>query len=264
MRRRSPTWVFVSHSKRDLDRVREVRNALEQANAEPVLFFLKCLSDHNEIDDLIKREIEARFVFLLCDSANARTSKWVQDEVAHVRSLKGRHVEVIDLDSDWKSQVEGIARLLRKATAFLSYAHADRDAVEPVRLALASRDFATWDTAQEMSAGNQWVEELDSTLEASARFGYVLHFLSQASVCSPWVSYEAKQAMFLGTGDRYIPILLDTPDIIGPSLLQLLRGHQWIDYSDRNLERLLSVLLPELGLEDTEPEADGDGLKPAP
>jgi len=71
MKRVSKAWIFVSHSSRDLEKVRRVRNAIEAAGGEPILFFLKCLSDHDEIDELIKREIEARNFFLLCDSSNA-------------------------------------------------------------------------------------------------------------------------------------------------------------------------------------------------
>ena len=41
------------------------------------MFFLKCLNDHAELHDLIRREIEARTGFLLCDSQAARQSRWV-------------------------------------------------------------------------------------------------------------------------------------------------------------------------------------------
>jgi len=102
----SKAWIFVSHSTKDLDKVRAVRNAIENIGGEPVLFFLKCLSDQDEIDELIKREIEARNFFLLCDSNNARSSKWVQEEVEHVHSLNRKRIEVINLYADWKKQLE--------------------------------------------------------------------------------------------------------------------------------------------------------------
>jgi hypothetical protein len=74
MKQTSTAWIFVSHSNRDLSKVRLVRDALEKAGAERILFFLKCLSDHDEIDGLIEREIDARYFFRLCDSANAKKS----------------------------------------------------------------------------------------------------------------------------------------------------------------------------------------------
>jgi hypothetical protein len=46
-------WIFLSHSHRDLHEVRHVRDALEAKGHQPLLFFLKCLDDDAEIDDLI-------------------------------------------------------------------------------------------------------------------------------------------------------------------------------------------------------------------
>jgi hypothetical protein len=53
-------WIFVSHSHRDLERVRRVRDALEQRGHNPLLFFLRSLDDESELDALIRREIHAR------------------------------------------------------------------------------------------------------------------------------------------------------------------------------------------------------------
>ncbi len=53
-------YIFVSHSHKDIDKVRLVRNYLEEKGAEPILFFLKSVTDDNEVADLIKREIDAR------------------------------------------------------------------------------------------------------------------------------------------------------------------------------------------------------------
>ena len=53
-------YIFLSHSHEDIEKVREIRNSLEQDGFEPLCFYLKCLSDDSEIEDLIKREIDAR------------------------------------------------------------------------------------------------------------------------------------------------------------------------------------------------------------
>ncbi len=79
MKQTSTAWVFVSHTNKDIAKVRQVRDAIEKAGAQPILFFLKCLSDHDEIDDLIKREIEARFFFAIALTQNERNGsrmKW--------------------------------------------------------------------------------------------------------------------------------------------------------------------------------------------
>jgi hypothetical protein len=261
MKQTSVAWIFVSHSTRDLEKVREVRNALEKEGAEPILFFLKCLSDHDELDDLIKREIEARYFFLLCDSASAQKSKWVQDEIDHVKSLQGRKIEKIDLDSDWQSQLAGIKNLLSNATAFFSYSHADRSVVDQVHTALVARDFATWHDVHDLSPGDRWVEKIEGAIEAAASFGFFLHFISLHSVRSRWTSHEAELAFKLDFGSRYIPILLDEPESLYDLLPEFVRNRQWIDYSDKNLDRMLPILLGELGMTSTE-QGSVDGGAP--
>ena len=67
-------WVFISHSHQDIAKVRYIRNRLEQRGFEPLLFFLKCLSDEDEIEGLIKREISEREWFIYADSDNSRNS----------------------------------------------------------------------------------------------------------------------------------------------------------------------------------------------
>ncbi len=78
-------WIFLSHSNKDFDQVRELRSILEEKEHHPLMFFLKCLSDEDEIDDLIRREIEVRSWFILCDSENARNSAWVQQEIEIIK-----------------------------------------------------------------------------------------------------------------------------------------------------------------------------------
>ena len=46
----------------------------------------------------MKREIDARKRFILCDSPNAQASKYVQSEVDYIRSRK-RMYEIIDLSA---------------------------------------------------------------------------------------------------------------------------------------------------------------------
>ena len=84
-------WIFVSHSNRDIEKAREIRNELERRGHNPVLFFLKCM-ETTEADDrllrqLIEREIKAREWFILCDSPNARNSAAVLREMELVKSM---------------------------------------------------------------------------------------------------------------------------------------------------------------------------------
>ena len=70
-------YIFLSHSREDIEKVREIRNSLEEEGFEPLCFYLKCLTDDSEIEDLIKREIDAREWFVFANSENSRKSRWV-------------------------------------------------------------------------------------------------------------------------------------------------------------------------------------------
>ena len=79
-------WVFLSHSNNDYEQVRCLRNIMEEKGMRPLMFFLKCLDEEPEIFNLIKREIDVRPRFILCDSENAQKSEWVQKEVEYIKS----------------------------------------------------------------------------------------------------------------------------------------------------------------------------------
>ena len=115
-------WIFVSHSNRDIEKVREIRNELERRGHNPVLFFLKCM-ETTEADDrllwqLIEREIKAREWFILCDSPNARNSAAVWREMELVKSMarEGKVVETIDLGRDLETAPEIRNELERRGT----------------------------------------------------------------------------------------------------------------------------------------------------
>ena len=130
-------WVFLSHSNKDFDKLVPVRNELEKRGYRPLLFFLKCLEDENEISDLIKREIDARERFILCESHNARDSKWVQKEVDYIRAT-GRPYEVIDLEAP--GEVDGcIEKFDQRST---TYVWSTEDAIAgEVELLLSDKAF---------------------------------------------------------------------------------------------------------------------------
>ena len=40
-------YFFLSHSSKDIEKVRKIRNLIEQENGNPILFYLKCLDGDN-------------------------------------------------------------------------------------------------------------------------------------------------------------------------------------------------------------------------
>ena len=77
-------WIFLSHSSADFDKVRLIRNYLEEKSFRPLMFYLKCLDSDEETYNLITREIDVRTRFILCDSENARASEWVKREMDYI------------------------------------------------------------------------------------------------------------------------------------------------------------------------------------
>jgi hypothetical protein len=57
----SRAWIFVSHSTKDIRNIRLIRNYLERAGAEPLIFRLKYLDGRPfGIPTLLHAEIRAR------------------------------------------------------------------------------------------------------------------------------------------------------------------------------------------------------------
>lgn len=122
-------WVFISHSNKDFYKVRLIRNALENKGFMPILFYLKSISDDDEICDLIKREIDARNRFILCDSIYSRLSRYVQTEVQYIYS-KNRMFEIINLtkidinSENIDSEIMSLIKpFLRRTTIYLCHNH---------------------------------------------------------------------------------------------------------------------------------------------
>lgn len=92
-------WVFLSHSNKDYLRVRLVRNKLEEVGFYPIMLYLKCFENapNENILEFLKKEIDARQRFVLCQSENSLNSYWVRKEVEYIKAT-GRPYEVIDLN----------------------------------------------------------------------------------------------------------------------------------------------------------------------
>ena len=89
--------VFLSHSSKDIEKVRQIRDILEVLDYEPLLFHLKCLDDDNgDLETFIQKEIESRNIFIYCKSQNAESSRWVQKELEYIKSFDSKRLFTID------------------------------------------------------------------------------------------------------------------------------------------------------------------------
>lgn len=246
----SDAWIFVSHSHKDAALVRRVRDELERLDAHPLLFFLKCLDDDDELDDLIKREIAARNFFILCDSDSARASKWVKQEIAIVNALGNRKIHSLDLADPWEKQRSAIHRAVRGATTYVSYSHGDLARAQPYIDLLKSHDFAVF-VDRGIGAGENVVEKMTRAIRASVA-GYFIAFLSRQWLTSHWAQKELAMYFDAAQAVDHAPhpllIALDPPSSIVPILPLALRSAQMIDASRGEVAENETEILTALGL----------------
>lgn len=152
-------WIFLSHSNHDYEKVRKVRNMLEEQDLRPIMFFLKCLNDDDEIDDLIKREIDCRTRFILCDSENARQSKWVQNEINYIQEQQ-KPIERIDLSKSDTDILAQLTEVRRKSKLFISYAQEDRDLTVQIKQRLSKYDYDVFVDFDNLMPGSSFADTI--------------------------------------------------------------------------------------------------------
>jgi TIR domain len=248
-------WIFMSHSHLDYDKVRALRNELEIQRYHPLMFFLKCLNDDSEVDGLVRREIEAREWFLLCESTNSRGSHWVTREVEIIKTLSDRVYESVNLEADLATQVQQASKLAKRATVFLSYAHGERDVAGRMAAVFRTHDYGVFiDINSDLTAGQDWMGEITARLDDSERQGFVLVLMSPNSVRSEWVRRELKHALVrvrqLGRGYGVVPVLVGSSEetrlAMDAETATLLGEIQWADFSKGSIEQNTESLIRQL------------------
>ncbi len=124
--------VFLSHSTKDIEKARKIRDILEELGYDPLLFHLKCLDDDNEnLESFIKKEIEARSFFIYCKSQNSENSVWVQKELEYIKSFDNKRLFTIDitlpLGKTLVRLLESIAEIVKKNRVFISCSNGSPD-----------------------------------------------------------------------------------------------------------------------------------------
>lgn len=236
-------WVFVSHSTKDFEKVRILRNKMEEIGMRPLLFYLKCLKDKPEVIELLKREIDVRPRFLLCDSPNARKSEYVGEEVSYIKSLNRQYVTV-DLDN-YSSYDEKIRELKRRSQIFLSYSRHDFDLVRKLTKALQEIGFNILLDWKQFTAGESLQDTIPDAIRCTMDKGYFIPVISQDYLGRAFCAHELDTALSYNQtlpDQRIIPVCLDketldvfssfTPlfcDGTDQGIMQLVKDIQQID-----------------------------------
>lgn len=209
-------WVFLSHSNKDFEKVRRIRNYLEEHSCRPLMFYLMCLSKDEEIDHLIKREIDCRTRFIVCSSENAKASKWVQSEVKYIRSRQ-KSYEVVDLDESDETIKNQLDAFLKSIQIFLLCCPQDADFSQEVFSHIKKYDMrivGNWG-GEEMippqeSNGNHRRNPqgfYESVKRVFGEFGFCVFFASKEAMCSD--SAKAELDMWVSGGGAVFSVLLD-------------------------------------------------------
>ena len=246
-RKTEGAWIFLSHSHRDLVKVREIRDELERMGHNPLIFFLKCLEDDgSELPDLLQREIGARTWFILCDSPHARASKWVQEEVTMIKSSEGKVFEVVDLSKDLQRELQKLTNLSKRATIFLSYTSADADVAKRVSATLLSADFRVFQDSINISSGEKYQAVIQSSLDESLANGFVLLLLSAASLTSQFCKQETEYALrraYASQRSNIVPVLVRDSSRVLHSLPAELADVQCFDLTTGDFEHRMAELV---------------------
>jgi len=198
-------YVFLSHSHADIDKVRKIRNALENEGFEPLCFYLKCLSEDNEIEELIKREIDAREWFVFVNSENSRNSKWVTLEREYINKTNAKKILTVDIDDE--EDVSGlIDKILHSLRVFISYALSDREIAARIIDKLREKDYRVFDATTDLGVCLSYTDSFCSIIESVAKEGIVLYLVSSTSLQSQWVFHEVEYA--LKCEGKVIPVVL--------------------------------------------------------
>lgn len=223
------SWVFLSHSNLDYERVTFVRNALERNNKRPIMFFLKCLEEENELNDLLKREIDARDQFILCDSENARRSEWVQEEVRYIKS-KGRVYQTINLDDPDETIERAVAHFINRSKVCVSYSRCDVSLARMVTELLRQFEYDVWFDIDGIKSGTDFVSEITKAMDDAGRSGYQLILLSRSMMNSAWCLKEISYFISKYGNKWVIPVNIDgTP--LSDELASLLSDNLICDVS---------------------------------
>lgn len=234
-------WIFLSHSNKDYELVRKVRNLLEEQGKRPLMFFLKCLDDDNEVFELVKREIDARSRFILCKSRNTENSDgWVQKEFRYIQE-QNKPYEIIDLENSGSFN-DSIVRLIRRSKVFISYSNQDRDFVRILEKELEKNAFDVWTDYCNLNAGDNFATQVVTAITDAAEKGYVLYIGSRNSMNSEWIKKEIEIA--INKEGFIIPCMIDKSSRNIPDIK--LQNYQWIDASDGTMQEKVQQIVLEL------------------
>ncbi len=214
-------WVFLSHSSKDYESVKLVRNYLEDNGFSALMFYLKCLEDKDKEDfvqNIIKWEIESRNIFVLCNSEGAKSSDWVMKEFEYVKTLENKIIKEIDMETFKYKKATALSvldTLINNATLYFIYHSDNKEIVIKIYDFLNIKGFKILKNYSNTTSNtnNKKSENFASAIEEASEQGTILIFLSKKVLDSKWFWTEKEIALDTNNKNFIIPIVLDDVEI---------------------------------------------------
>lgn len=236
-------YIFLSHSHSDIEKVRKIRNDLEQSGFEPLCFYLKCLNEDGEIEDLIKREIDAREWFIFVDSENSRHSKWVTLEREYITKTNEKKIITVNIHDELAVR-NAIRKLQHNLRIYLSYSHADSQLARRIKERLENKDYLVYFDEDNLTSGSGWLTQVTNAITLASRDGCVLALISPNFLRSSYTMNEITFAY--EKGGNVIPVLIG--DATSDGRLRLIFGkHPVYRLSDSPTDAEIDALIEQIG-----------------
>lgn len=234
-------YIFISHSHADIDIVRKIRNALEEGGFDPLCFYLKCLSDDSEIEDLIKREIDAREWFIFVDSPNSRSSKWVALEREHIKNSRDKKILTVNVEDD-NAVTNLLYKIIHKLRVYVSYSRKDKDIAREIKECFIKKDYLVF-IDEGIPSGEAFGDKIEESIIESSKHGCVALLITENSINSHYVREEIFMA--IKHGANIVPIFVG--DVVLPAgyeMIFLSRQHFFLprNPTEKDIERVVDSI----------------------
>lgn len=216
-------WIFLSHSSHDIEKVRMIRNEFERLSHNPLAFHLRCLNadtpeGKQELDTLIKREIDSREWFVFCESPAADESEYVAMEKSYILQKGKEKVWSIDMTLSIEEILNRVREICALMKVYISYTRRDGLAIYNLLAnALVEKDFDVWDSESNLRTSDLFDKQIEDAIQQAADNGFVVIIVTKGFAQSLWCLRELEMMLSskatiipLVFGDAPIPDILDT------------------------------------------------------
>ena len=203
-------YIFISHSHHDIEKVRIIHNTLEANGYEPLCFYLKCLTNDDEVEGLIKREIDSRDIFLYIESPNSLDSEWVKKERAYINQCKNKTVYKIELD-DRVDLRQKTLEILDRTRVYISYSPKDTEIYNIFKNKLIEKDLKVFDIGS-IKNTDDYFRLAPKMIKEACEHGCFIILVSENSINSKEVMAELNIAYRQYKG-RIFPIYIGNAEI---------------------------------------------------